>query len=243
MAYHNIKKKLDIVYLLVAIPFMVFSCNKTEYNEREEGEYYECLIDIYTRMDSLEVNFWTELNALYPRAKSPDDPWYTNYIYEGSNEWKALNKKYDDTHYNGYRVLPGQYNCYSNVFTGIEVVSDCEFNGIPAGDDLGSKVRIVARSPYKWLLSKATLSYDWSDIPEDYYIVDANSCKYNGFKWCEFPVNKQLSDLTQDDFVLLETERFYLLFTETPSVKEQNITVTFREGDKSYSATVAATFE
>jgi len=226
-------------FVLAAL-FFAQACDKEYFDDSHQSQVLCSNLADYVLMDTLYIRT-SDVAGGYD---------YVNYlrvfpagmIFLSNDEQEPYIDRYDDTHWNNYRS-PGDYATYANAFTGIDVVSDSEYNDIPAGGSLGSKVRIVSLSPYKWLLSRSTLTYDWSDIPEDYCTVDSRGCKYNALYPWEFPVNKYLADVTENDLVLLKAEELYLLFTETPSIKEQTITVTFREGDVSHSASVSVVFK
>lgn len=199
------------------------------------------LIDSYVNMSEIELHFNPESSSLILYDIGRQGIW--------GDEMDKLTEKYDDWHYNK-PLFPGTYGAFANEFTAITVTSDAEFNGIESGENIGAKMRIVAVSPYKWLKSKGTLEFDWSNIPSDYgkIINTTTTYPFGGFLEEKLlpenhPVNKPLTSLIPEDLLLLNYNCVYLLFTETPEIKTHNITVTFHEGEKSISATEEITFE
>ncbi len=171
-------------------------------------------------------------------------------MYSGTGRWlddaevDNLSKKYNDKHWN--RVSSWKrYSVYSNEFTGISVVSDTDYNNIPAGYPLDPIVRIMTISPYRWLNSNGTLTYDWTNAPTDYSLVhwEMVGPRYEYFDKELFPVYKCITDLKPEDLMLLNMHSLYLLFTETPEIKEHNLKITFKDPRKDVVAEGTVTFK
>lgn len=190
------------------------------------------LIDSYKEMTELSFNF--NASTLSLRIFDNGDHWLSG------TERDAMTAKYDDTHYDQV-LAPGTYASFSNEFSGITVTSDADFNEITPGENLGGIMRIVSVSPYKWLASKGTLTFDWSVIPSDYQIVLGNDTD-DFLRPQNHPVNKSLTALTAEDMLLLNLNCLYLIFSESPAIKTHNLTVVFMEGNKSFSVTKSVTF-
>lgn len=209
------------------------ACNKiTNENEGRNGISSK-LIDKYLVMSNLNFSFNASTMSLH--------------LFDEGNQWvsgaemEALTKKYDDTHFN-QRLYPGTYASFANEFAGITVTSDADFNGVKPGDNLGGLIRIVAVSPYKWLLSKGTLTYDWTSVPSDYKILLGDNAD-EFLRPQNHPVNKVLTTLTPEDLLLLNVNCVFLIFAEVPEVKSHNLTVSFNDGTNVISVTKAVSFE
>ncbi len=158
------------------------------------------------------------------------------------SQYMQLAKRYNDFGYGG-AVYPGMYRAVGNEFTGgIDVVSDKEFNGIPAGESLGGVVKLLTASAKRYIDSKYTEGYNWGeDTPEDFVFNGENLAAYFheiGFS----PIYGTLDSLDPAKLVLLHWEFIYLVFTETPAIKEHNLTITFRTAAKDFSCGLAYIF-
>lgn len=196
------------------------------------------MIDSYKVMTNLLFNFDQKTSSL----QIYDDG--TKWLYGAEKD--EMTKKYDDTHYNK-RLLPGTFEAFTNGFAAITVTSDRDFNEIPAGEDLGEIIRIVAVSPLKWLESHGTATYDWSRLSPDYDLLFGKMTAYNlsstYLKEENHPVNKPLTALTSEDLTLLNTHCIFLLFTETPKEKVHRLTVSFQDGERILSTTNQVVFK
>lgn len=147
------------------------------------------------------------------------------------------------------------YETLTNEFDSIMVTSNADFNGRAAGSSLGDVIRLVAFSPYKWLKSGCSITYNWIPIPKDYRtafpevesVSTVEDLRHTG-DWrlfCpeHYPVNDYLSNLKKDDLLLLNKNDFIILFTETPSVKHHKLTISFFESDRVISNAVEIDFE
>jgi len=114
------------------------------------------------------------------------------------------------------------------------VTSDRDFNNIPAGASLATKVRYIAYSPYKWLTSGCSQTYSWDQMPSDYTKFGNRHFQIPEL----FPVNGLLSEITPEDLKLLIVSHICFYFIETPAIKEHKITVTFYEKEKSISSSI-----
>ena len=136
--------------------------------------------------------------------------------------------------------------CYVNSFTGVDIYSDTEFNGIAPGKSIASKVKLFALSPYKWLTSKQTVSYDWNNSPIDVNNILGNERKYEYLTELipqNHPVFKFISDIDASDLRYLNADFVFLYFPETPDNKEHTFTLVFKEGEKEYKGSYFMTFK
>ena len=218
--------------LIYALGFTALvSCTKTIAPQIQDKSR-RGLIDNFYEMTSFSLDYSRNDNMLFVRK--PD-----NTI--SGPEKETLRTKYGDTLY--YPTAPavkeGKFDSYANGFTAIAVTSGSEFNGTPAGESLGDKIRIVGLSTYRYIKSRNEEFNPWTTIPEDY----ASMCSEEDLCPENFPVNKSLSSLTKEDLALLNVNNLALKFTESPGIKEQKIKVTFYEGEKSCSAERTVLFE
>lgn len=191
------------------------------------------LIDAYKSMSDLRLVFDASSASL--KVYDHGDQW----IYGSKKD--ELSRKYDDTHYQ--RMLyPGTYASFANAFSAITVISDTEFDGIAPGEDLGSRIRIVAVSPYKWLRSKGTETCAWTPLSDDFVSLYSKGERADFLRPENHPVNEWLTSLAPEDLLLLNVNSIRLLFTVTPSVRTHALTVTFSEGERRFSATVDVVF-
>lgn len=224
------------IVLLLSTLLIACSC---EWEEKgrigPDMSTFKEMIDCYIIADEFELTFSYDYSFLRI------SPAQKRILY--GDEEKALTLKYDDTHYNKKR-LPGTYWAYATEFTSITVTSDTEFNGIPPGENIGGKIRLVAVSPYRWLKSTSTLYYDWSVIPQDYKTITESLGVFSLFEFCpeNHPVNKLLTSLTPEDLLLINPQCLYLLFTEDPQIKTHNLTINIFAGDNVISTTQEVTF-
>ena len=99
-----------------------------------------------------------------------------------------------------------------NHFTGIDVTSDTLFNDVKPGESLGDIVVL------NWLSAAPT--------------IEAK----NNYIFKPKPYSKLIRDITEADLFLIQ-DGFYLIFTETPSIKEHSITVSFMDKDTTITGT------
>lgn len=221
------RRKLLFIILPLCSGLALLSCGRI-FERQDVPRVRENFIQAYYTIDSLSFHSFRSTERSIKLTAS--GKWLST---EENEYYKSL---YDDTH-NHIPLAPGATAAYTNIFDRIEIVSDTDFNEIAAGTSLGEIVKFVAISPYKWLLSGCGASYDWSVIPEDF-----EKCKFEipagSVKKGLYPVDKLVSELTPDDLVLLMRKPggfFCFVFEQIPENKEHNMTITFFEGDKSYT--------
>ncbi len=191
----------------------------------------EHIVSQFLTVSSIELRYneYEENNGLFYIG--------SNGNYADKETRERLWKEYDDYHYNKVQVEPLLVSM--NDFIKIDVTSDRDFNNIPAGASLATKVRLIAVSPKKWLMSGGAWTYSWDQMPSDY-------TKFGNrhFQIPEvFPVNGLLSEITPEDLKLLIVSHICFYFIETPAIKEHKITVTFYEKEKSISSSVQYVFQ
>jgi hypothetical protein len=227
--------KIKLFLLCTIFGIVATSCETTSGEPTGLGVETENFISCY--------KYLTGVKVVFPQGTSVLVISDTSCAYLTDGQLDSIRTKYDDTHYNGWTLNPRI--AYANEFTGVTVTSDQEFNGIPAGENIGSLIKIISISPYKWLLSKGTFTFDWSNPPVEYDGLDGfliTPVRYTAKQY--HPVVKVLTELNKEDLLLLDGSNDIILrFTETPEIKHHNLTVTFYDTKGSFSATVDATFD
>ena len=109
----------------------------------------------------------------------------------------------------------------TNDFIGISAISDADFNDIPAGQPIDSKIRICATSPYKFIAS------GYKDEAAEWPQEMVDNHKYIWYDEIHnHPVYGFLDEMGREDLILLD-RTIYLKFSEIPEIKSHNITVSF----------------
>lgn len=123
----------------------------------------------------------------------------------------------------------------TNKIRSIEVISTNDFNDIPAGNSLASKLTFLSGAVLPSIVNK---SYDIETDPETdkyfwsvYYI--SPSCT---------PLIAPLFEINPDDLYLLDSRRTFIFFNELPEVKEHTFTVTFKGEDFCFSDRISVNF-
>jgi len=218
---------MKINYLLL---FGTILCSCVRVDDHP-GVVSEHIVSQFINVSSIELKYneYEENNGLF---------YFENKGEYADNETRErLWKEYDDYHYNKIRVEP--LHVSMNDFIKIDVTSDRDFNNIPAGASLASKVRYIAYSPYKWLTSGCSQTYSWDQMPSDYTKFGNRHFQIPEL----FPVNGLLSEITPEDLKLLIVSHICFYFIETPAIKEHNVTVTFYDKEKSISSSVKYVFQ
>ncbi len=213
-------KRICFIIPILLLSVLVSSCHK-EVKRLDTLRNRPNLVEPYCLMTGFSFGFSGDKIIIYQPSEQVE---YVNQ--------KEMIEKYDDTHYNKGR-LPYSYAALVNDFTGIEVISDTEFNELAAGEKLNSKIRFQALSPYKWLISKGEDEYDWGD--------KAYTGKYRIPEYHQ--VDKPLQDIAPEDLMLLAPGSVNLVFTETPAAHYHTLTVKITDRDSTFTATKEVCFQ
>lgn len=144
-------------------------------------------------------------------------------------------------------VDPGGY-ILCNRFSAISITSSADFNEIPAGESLSSKIMLFSWSVWPSIHARKDLNERGGekDLYSQYFYYDPIP-RCHSYS----PVNKLLEDLDEGDLFYLGADNSQVrpdvcpalfMFTETPEVKQHVFTVTYFEGDQSWSAVIPADF-
>lgn len=204
-------------YVLVLISILAaLSCSSSgdELSDRRKGGGTRSYV-IDGFRDVSKVDFYMEnpmsANVALKGEKTP----HVHMIWRGDlipeDEAKRLRKELGD--YGGeYSDAEGGIVVRVNSFTGIDVTSDTLFNDVKPGESLGDIVVL------NWLSAAPT--------------IEAK----NNYIFKPKPYSKLIRDITEADLFLIQ-DGFYLIFTETPSIKEHSITVSFMDKDTTITGT------
>ena len=141
----------------------------------------------------------------------------------------------------------------SNHFVGLKIISDSDFNGIPAGEPLNGIIKVFGATAYP-VFKVLHCEKDYSDQKLEDTLEGYNKltgCHYEsghqanifplfqpGYFWFE----KLVSELQPDDLFLLDS-CLYFQFTSKPSIGTQTLTITFKEeSGKTISTSVDVEF-
>lgn len=129
-------------------------------------------------------------------------------------------------------------------FDKLDVISNADYNDIPAGESLKDKVvflstsawpiiKVGGKNHHRLLQSEIeqTLHYQ---LMGGYYGTDTYA-----------PVEGKLSDLTSEDLYLLNTHPYESIFafTEIPAIKDHVFTISYHEGSIVWTIDIPAKFE
>lgn len=129
----------------------------------------------------------------------------------------------------------------SNMFNKITVISSEDFNEIPAGESLASKIMMFTWTAWPSVKARKDVGNPNSGLFHDYFYVNP----VPEFKSCS-PLTKMLEDLDDEDLFLIACDagRFptIFMFTEFPEKKQHIFTVTYYEGEQMWTADIPADF-
>lgn len=165
-------------------------------------------------------------------------------------KYYELCAKYGDTSYNRKIEIDNNLvirSFFINDFIDVEVTSDKDFDAEhPAGTSLNDVIRFVSVSPWPYIKSRYTDTFDWNNtsLQSDYIQTIHNMYMDE----THHPIDVPLSEVTVDDMTLLgfgDGEYICSLFFTTGPTdnKQHTFTVTITEADgNTMSATCDFTF-
>lgn len=225
---------MKLKYLFIAaIPFLLLLVCCKSYEPLGIGSFSKSYIQVYKDADSLLFNVVNYVNTIQIGFLGDD-------ITGRDSRFTALTEHFNDTYFNR-KLGHFQNRAIANEFTGVEIVSDGDFNGIAAGESLRSVTKIISASAFEYIWGGYENPYDWRTKPDEYrygWGFEGGITNSGGY----YPVLNTLDKLVPDDMKLLDPTMIYLRFTEIPQIKEHTFTVTFREGEKEITASTAFTF-
>ena len=247
--------------LLIIVIIALMGCEKKHDLNETPDVYSESYVLYFVEVDSIffedQIIYNNAIGVAfkpkYEYPRMPDDsimPDVEALVYEMRAAFRkeeevrqdSLRNRFND---NTYNRLTSHFNqSIANVFTGIDIISDQDFNSFEAGASLKGITKLIGASPYKFIQSGYKKRFDWNlgtdIIPEDYKVGWGDRRILYDFGY--FPVCNTLDRLTADDLMLLGGGMLHLRFTETPAIKEHNLTITFYASDTTISNTVDIVF-
>lgn len=243
--------------LLAAVCLLV-GCDDSS---NEDGKYSTVKLNTYvvcyqTTILSLDADV-RDGNLIYLFENIPGMGEGRLYAFndEHKREFKALSEKYGDTGFkNDYLMMPPVRREFMAMpFTKVEIVSDSDFDAQhPAGASLSDIARFKTITPYPFIRSGHTETFDWESYPgyEDFKGLFYNTITDDILHILDamyvYPVDKLASELTTDDLTLLgrgecgwvhygkiNTDPFAVLeFEQEPDIsKTHNFVVTLTDED------------
>lgn len=252
---------MKIIYSQILLFIMLLSglsCSNQKHFEGETPDgysnYAHAIPCTYAHLDGLkpyeDVGFGIEPHTM----KSGRTARYTlmvEYDFQLLNDFEE--KKFRETtgekegRFMYWDVDPGGY-ILCNRFSSIRITSTADFNEIPAGESLSSKIMLFTWSV--WPSIQAGKDLKERDGEKDLY---SRYFYFNPIPKCHSysPVNKLLDDLDEGDLFYLGADNSHIrpevcpalfMFTEIPEVKQHVFTVTYFEGDLTWSVDIPADF-
>lgn len=200
----------------LAIPLVSAGCGDDE----KPGQQVVVMDDgiIWSEMPPCFVQEYVEVKSL---SAKPQSGYVALNCLGGRVEAHLVMSEFDCT-YNGKYISPSTNWAVLDDFQKITLVSDSDFDEQhKAGTSLADVVNFAGASPYDYIARGYKEGYDWESSDIAFYLDEAKSYEY-GYA----PVYGLLSEMTAEDFRLLEP-RFYLEFVLQPTLgKTHNLTLT-----------------
>lgn len=202
-----------IIWILCIIAALSFESCDTVREEKEisGAQYSICYIQDYIEVENLCV-----------RGNSN----YFNIVGQGKTiPGNSLCTAYNDKSYNR-EIVPHLTKAITNCFTAIDIMSDSDFDERhKAGASLADIMFLAGASPYGYIRSGYTKTFDWEHAPSFY--------KQNRLSewYCsnDSPVYIRLSEIDNHDLILLNPT-FFLVFESQPTLsKSHRLTLTIQD--------------
>lgn len=196
--------------------------------------------------------YWGDISNVWVEVKDGASSRFLNcsfrgdYIVTDSEEYVEIGELYGDV---GFRrqATPGPRG-FSPEWLAVDVVSDQEFNGRPAGTSLADVTMFVGCSAAEYVAAGYPYYEKFhpvvDEVAAEWWAALSLDDVRSGYHWETTPVAIPLSEFGQDDWRLLTDDPFCIVFTEEPAVRKHTFTVTFRFTDgKSVSGSVELDFD
>lgn len=262
--------KIASTVMSTIVLFSIMSC----VGDREEKCARKSYIISYNLNGGYEAEY-SEIENLsmpYINIRVQPDPfaleiWEAKYSDEKNRLFDSLSRKNNDTHYPGgkIRLLPGvassRYPHYTaHDIESLDIVSDKDFCGIPAGESLAGIVRLVGFSCDEYINAGYKAVYDYTDkascdrLSEAFktsmqrYLPNGKSALESGKLSCLYPTDKSLSEVSAKDLKLLGSgymdDVCNLVFERVPDTADTHVFTVTIKGDngKVYAMNVKARF-
>ena len=196
--------------------------------------------------------YWGDISNVWVEVKDGASSRFLNcsfrgdYIVTDSEEYVEIGELYGDV---GFRrqATPGPRG-FSPEWLAVDVVSDQEFNGRPAGTSLADVTMFVGCSAAEYVAAGYPYYEKFhpvvDEVAAEWWAALSLDDVRSGYHWETTPVAIPLSEFGQDDWRLLTDDPFCIVFREEPAVRKHTFTVTFRFTDgKSVSGSVELDFD
>jgi hypothetical protein len=138
------------------------------------------------------------------------------------------------------------YNFKGDIIS-IDVVSNADFDAQhPANSSLNDVIRFLSISLYPYIISGYKNTFDWErNLPENFRCEESLRNQHDEAS-CYHPIDKKLSELTREDLILVDVNRYvFLAFERQPDMsKEHELTVTLKISDgRTFTPSIKKVFE
>ena len=211
---------------LTALPFLFAACGGGDYPPEGEDPEIPSVIDGMSYSKHY-VQQYIDVDLLSTgNNENPVRIHCKGQAYGGAQ----FSDRYADNGYNR-TIAVNSTRVILNCFTKIDLVSDSDFDDRHnAGSSLADIVFVAGVSPYKYIKSGYTETYDWQNRPAAFTELALNL----NFWSTNFPIYRRLSEISGEDLALME-RTFFLVFEAQPTLSKTHkmtLTVTDNTGKK-----------
>lgn len=196
--------------------------------------------------------YWSDVSKVWVQVKDGTSFRFLECSFRGdcimsdSEGYAEIGELYGDTDFRR-QATPGPRG-FSPEWLAVEVVSDQEFNGRPAGTSLADVTMFVGRSASDFVAAGYPSYEDFhpvvDEVAAEWWAALSLDDVCSSLSWETTPVAIPLSEFGQEDWRLLTDDPFCIVFTEEPAVRQHTFTVTFRFTDgESVSESVECDFD
>lgn len=207
-------KSVISIALIISVLFFG-SCDTVRKDDQISGAQYSlCYIQDYIEVENLSV-----------RGNSK----YLSVVGQGKTlSGNSLCTYYNDRSYNR-EIVPHSTQAIASTLTTIDLVSDSDFDERhKAGASLADITFLAGASPYDYIQSGYTKTFDWKNAPPFY---EQNQL-YIWYGSNDSPLYMRLSEIDSRDLTLLNPI-FFLTFESQPTLSKSHkftLTVTDKKG-------------
>lgn len=197
---------LSISAILIAVSVLFASCSTVA----EQADSEDLAVIDGTTYSTHYIQQYIDVDALsVATGASPFRIHCTGASY-GADRFAD---RYGDNGYDGLIAI-NSTRAILNCFTEVDLFCDRDFDERhKAGASLGDIAFIAGVSPYRYVKSGYTQTYDWRNECPDAFAANALPLNYIS---PNFPVYRRLSEIDGEDLALME-RTFYLLFETQPA--------------------------
>ena len=142
---------LSHLFFVIVTGISITACEHKgngEYWLKDDPEFSESLISDYVRVDeSNPIQIVPFSDDCFVSSRQLVLIAHVNPFQHDQKLFDTMKRRYDDTHYNGFvsGVVSQRNHSYSNDFTGVDLISDTEYNDLRAGESLGGYCALLFR--------------------------------------------------------------------------------------------------